>query len=164
MDTILETLGKIGFDWQVAIANLVNFIIIVFILKRFAWKPLQKVIAERQKIISAGIAKAKDADHIRSQALAERDALLTEAKKKASHIVTDATQSGTAIVEKAHKTAKEQRDQLLAHAELEAERLKYDALKHAEHDIEQLVIQTTKQLVKNLPDDVHERIMREKLA
>lgn len=164
MDTILETLGKIGFDWQVAIANLVNFIIIVFILQRFAWKPLQRVIGERQKLIASGISKAKDADHLKNEASKESAALILEAKRKASHIVADASKSGADIISSAQKTAKEDRDHLLAQAALEAERLKYDALQHAERDVETLVRETTRTLIKNMPDELHERIIREKLA
>ncbi len=62
MQTVLEILGKIGFDWQVALANLVNFLIIFFILKKFAFKPIQKILKERQDKISEGLIKAQEAD------------------------------------------------------------------------------------------------------
>jgi F0F1-type ATP synthase membrane subunit b/b' len=41
---ILGILGKIGFDWQVALANLVNFLIIFWILKKFAFKPVREIL------------------------------------------------------------------------------------------------------------------------
>jgi F0F1-type ATP synthase membrane subunit b/b' len=56
-----EILGKIGFDWQVALANLVNFLIIVFLLKKFAFKPIAKIIQDRQNKINEGLENAKKA-------------------------------------------------------------------------------------------------------
>ena len=59
MVNIYEILGKIGFDWQVALASLVNFLIILFVLKKFAFKPIKKLIQERQNKINEGIEKEK---------------------------------------------------------------------------------------------------------
>ena len=70
---ILDILGKIGFDWQVAVANLVNFLIIFFILKRYAFKPIANIIKERQDQVNEGLDNAKLAETNLMQAEQEKE-------------------------------------------------------------------------------------------
>jgi hypothetical protein len=54
-------LANLGFDWRVALANLVNFLVIILILKYFAFKPIAKIINEREDKIKKGIEDAERA-------------------------------------------------------------------------------------------------------
>jgi len=81
MVNILDILGRIGFDWQVAVANTVNFLIVFFLLYKFLFPSIKKMIEARQKEIANGLAKAKEAD-IR---LREVDEINKNATKKAKH-------------------------------------------------------------------------------
>ena len=49
MEQLLNILGKIGFDWRMSLFNLINFLIAFWVLKKFAFAPLVKIISERQK-------------------------------------------------------------------------------------------------------------------
>lgn len=62
MVNLYEILQKIGFDWQVALANLFNFLLILFLLKKFAFKPVGRLIQDRQDKINEGLQKAKEAE------------------------------------------------------------------------------------------------------
>ncbi len=95
---MLEILGKIGFDWQVSLANLVNFLIIFFILRRFAWGPLKNVIEERQQKIAKGLEDAQKAATDLMMAEEIRKQKVDEAKLHANTIVAEATEKGTKIV------------------------------------------------------------------
>ena len=48
MDSIIETFHL---DWKLFLAQVVNFTIVVFVLWRFAFKPLAKNLAERTRTI-----------------------------------------------------------------------------------------------------------------
>ena len=56
-----EILSKIGFDYRVALANLVNFLIVLWVLQKFAFPKIQIVLAERQAKIRKGLADAEAA-------------------------------------------------------------------------------------------------------
>lgn len=98
---LLDILGRIGFDWQVALANLVNFLIIFWILKRYAFKPLQKVIDERQAKINAGLDSAKLAETEALMASKNAEKIILEARQKANEVVAEGKKSADAIIEKA---------------------------------------------------------------
>jgi len=59
---IITILSKLGFDWQVALVNTFNFLIIFVILGKLFFKPIKTAIEKRQKEIQCGIDKAKEAD------------------------------------------------------------------------------------------------------
>lgn len=105
MDQIIEALGNIGFDWRVALANFVNFLIIFLILKRFVFKPLQERVDERNAVIAKGIKDAKQADKRANEAEAAYGDVLEKAKQDARDIVASAKQEKDSIVAEAQKGA-----------------------------------------------------------
>lgn len=113
---MLEILGKIGFDWQVAVANLVNFLIIFFILKKFAFKPLKKVVEERQQKIAQGLEDAQKAATDLMMAEEIRKQKIEEAHLHANQIVSDANIKGTSIVSAAEGDAMIAREKIIKDA------------------------------------------------
>lgn len=107
MDQILTILGSVGFNWHVALANFINFLIILFLLNKFFFGKLGKVITNRKEVIEKGISQASDAE--KALALAE---------EKKLEIVKDAKKEGHAIVHEAQSQA----EALAATIKSEAER------------------------------------------
>lgn len=147
MDQIIEALGNIGFDWKVALANFVNFLIIFWILKRFAFKPMQDRIEERNKLIADGVDHAKRAEEQLKSAKEEYEAQITEAKKEAHSIIALAQEEKKNIIEKAGSEATEKAEEIVKRAEerMEAEmnQLKIEFKKYAA----ELSIQTAEKIV-----------------
>lgn len=106
MDKILDILGNIGFDWHVALANIANFLIIFFVLKKFAFGPIRKVLSERVEKIRTGVENATRAETALTMAGEERKRILSGADKDASNIIASANRSGEDIMVHA-KTAAE---------------------------------------------------------
>lgn len=99
MDGLTAILEKIGFDWQVAFVNLVNFLIIFFLLNRFAFKPLKKVIDAREAEIAEGLRKSVESDAILKEAEKQKDEVLLKAEHEAHGIVSSAHAKGEKILE-----------------------------------------------------------------
>ena len=127
MDLLIPELGTIV--WQT-----VAFLILLFILTKFAWKPVMKSISERERSIEAALdsaEKAKDEmarltnenEHLLIQARSERDAILKEAKQLKDQIVSSAKVAaeteGAKMIEKARLEIEHQK--LLALAEVKNE-------------------------------------------
>lgn len=114
---ILEILGKIGFDWQVALANLVNFLIIYWIISRFAFKPIQEIITKRQAKISEGLDSAKEAETALKLAQIKSKEIATEARAEANIIITKAKEAGDLMILKAEDDAKKKAMEVAKKAE-----------------------------------------------
>lgn len=130
---MLEVLQNIGFDWQVALANFINFLIIFYILKRFVFGPMKKTIDARQEKIQAGIDQAQESENELLVAKAKADEEIKAAKGQANQIVAD---------------AKETADAQVLHAKTQAEETAADVLKKADAQIEKNKAQMEKELLE----------------
>jgi F-type H+-transporting ATPase subunit b len=93
----MEILAKIGFDWQVALANLVNFLIIFYLLKRFLFGPITKILAERKKAIAEGLQNAVLASDALDEAKKEGDRIVAEARAHANSIISAGEKEGVSV-------------------------------------------------------------------
>lgn len=117
MEVIQEALSNIGFNWQVALANFVNFLIIFWLLKRFAFKPIQQKIEERNKIIADGVAQAKQAEEKLAQAQSAYEDKITEAKREAHIILESAAKEKELVLLYAHEQAEKKGAELIQRAQ-----------------------------------------------
>ena len=98
--------------FQVIIAA-ANFLLFLAIIWTFAFKPVSKMLAERQARIEQGLKDAEQARRDRESAEAERVAALTEARREANDILT-----------RAQKVAQETRDADIAATKEELDRMR----------------------------------------
>jgi F-type H+-transporting ATPase subunit b len=82
----------------------VSFLILFFLLAKFAWKPIMGAIDDRERSIEDALLRAEAAkdemarltnenDELLKKTRAERDLILQEAKKLKDHIVSDAKEA-----------------------------------------------------------------------
>ncbi len=94
----MDILNLFGVDWKLMVAQLINFAIVVFILWKFAIKPLMATMEERNKEISKGLDDAKSA--------AERlDQVEQEVKDKLNKV----KQEAAVVLDKARKQSESER-------------------------------------------------------
>ena len=142
MVNLYEILQKIGFDWQVALANLVNFLIILFLLKKFAFKPIGKLIKDRRDKISEGLQKAKEAE----ARLAEVDAIgisrLKETDQKSAAMMVEAQARAKKLEESLMKKAEGRQQQALEQAR--------EQHKKAQEESQRMILQEAGALVREM--------------
>src|SRR5687768_15671517 len=98
-------------DPGLLIWSTVAFLLLFFLLSKYAWKPIVKALDERERSIEDALAKDEMAkltnenEQLLKQARIERDAILKEAKELKDQIVSDAKTSaqteGAKMIEKA---------------------------------------------------------------
>ena len=121
MEQIANALSNIGFDWKVALANLVNFIIIFIVLKYFAFGPLARLIEERRTKIREGVENAKQAEQERAQAEQAYAERLENAKAESREIIAGARKQEAQMVADAKKQAEREAVHIIRDAERAAE-------------------------------------------
>lgn len=113
---MIDILTKIGFDWHIALANFVNFLIIFYILNRFLFKPLAKVLAERKEVIAEGVKKSAEADVVLRETEVERERILSASRQEANAIVSTAESAAVALKNKRAEEAEAQAGVILSEA------------------------------------------------
>ncbi len=101
----MEILNQFGVQPILLIAQIVNFLVLLFILKRFLYKPLLKVLDERKQKIAKSL---KDAEKIAKElenTEANKEKILVDASLEARQIIEEATKSASEVISQAHEKA-----------------------------------------------------------
>ena len=81
---IMEILENLGIDWKILLAQIINFLVILYLLKRFAYRPFLKILRERKEKIDKGIKRSEEIEKriqaIKSQK--EKEKILEMARKQ----------------------------------------------------------------------------------
>lgn len=133
-----EFIEHLGIDWKLLLAQMVNFALLLFILRRFVYRPVLDVLQKRKQKIEEGIQFAKDAEfelkrtqELREEILegAKRDGvnIVTEAEEKANHkkeeILQEALQKTEAAIVEAKRVIQEEKVKMTDSLEKETEEL-----------------------------------------
>jgi len=139
-------------DLGLLIWMLFSFSIVVFVLAKFAWKPIMAALKQRERSISKSLLSAQRAreemakiefgnEKITQLAKNERDNLLKEAKETKNKIIEDAREA----------------------AKLEADKIIQEARLNVEHEKNQ-VINEIKNQIAALSVDIAEKILKQQLG
>ncbi len=148
----MEILGKVGFDWQVALANLVNFLIVFFLIKKFLFKPIKKTIKERQDTINKGLEDAKRAESMLINANTEKEEILKDAQKESKKITEDADKKAKLIISESKKEGSLEADKIKEGALKDLEKIKENTEKKIQKDFVNLVLDGVEKVSKDQMD------------
>jgi F-type H+-transporting ATPase subunit b len=126
----------LGINPWMLLAQIVSFLLLLFILRAVGYKPIQKILQERQARIQKGLEDARAAEETRARIEAEREEILARARAEAEEMVAEA-----------RRRSQEEREKLLAQAREEAERIRATARQEAEAERAQLLGQMREQIV-----------------
>lgn len=142
-----ELLSKLGIDWKLLIAQIINFLVLLFVLYKFAYGPVLAMLDKRQKKIEKGL---KDADEAHKK-LAESAELQKEILRKArieakeiverSHIQAEKSKSEIAV------EAKKQSEKIIANAKDQIELEKNKMITEVKSEIGSLVVIAAEKII-----------------
>lgn len=141
-------LGNLGFDWRVALANLVNFLLILWILKRYALKPIEKAIKGREEKIKKGIEDAERASTELQMAKQTSENTILEARNEANRIIAASQKESEKIIAESRILQEEQAKQIIAKAEKSAQAEKEKMFQDLRKEVVDLVIAATGKFIK----------------
>jgi len=142
-----DMFASIGIDWKVLLLNIVAFLILLWLLKRFVYPPLVKMLDAREKDIESARQAAMESEKHAETAKAEIDKLLKEARGEAADIVATAKAEATDALEKATEKSKAQADHMVAQAHDTIEKEVLAARKTLHNETIDLVALATEKVV-----------------
>ncbi len=131
---------KLGFQ-------IVNFLILLYLLNRFLFKPAMRRIDERQNKLSQGLEDAAAAARDRELARQEREAALAEARQESEALVQRAARTAEATSAEILAAARESADQLTERAREEIAAEKDRALAEIRAEVADLALDAAGKLV-----------------
>lgn len=159
---LLFILGATSTALGNTIVTLVSFLLLFWLVKRVAWKPLMGMLEERERVINADLDKAAKNHEISQQQRSETEVQLREARNNANELLAKAQLEGSALQKTIIKEANEdaQRIRQQAQREVAAERVR--TLNNMRSEISGLSIDIAEKIIgRELTSSDHERLVDE---
>jgi F-type H+-transporting ATPase subunit b len=141
MDLLIPGFGLI-------IWTLLAFLIVFFVLKKFAWKPILSALSEREEGIANAIASADRLKAEMAQIKNENEALLAKAREEKTQIIKDAKDAADKLVADAKEKGKAEYERIIADAQAAIEHQKNAALTDVKNIAGKLALEVSEKLIR----------------
>jgi F-type H+-transporting ATPase subunit b len=128
--------------------SLLIFLIVFYILKKFAWVPILATLKERETSISDAITSAERVKEEMAQMKAEHEHVLAEAKAERSKILKEAKDAKDMIISEAKAQAQVEAKKIIGEAYTAIENQKMAALTDVKNQVGNLVIEVAEKVLR----------------
>jgi F-type H+-transporting ATPase subunit b len=136
--------------------TLLAFLIVFFILKKFAWKPILDSMNKREEGIADSLATAEKIKIEMSQMKSENEALLMQAREERAQMLKEAKETKDKIINEAKEQAKVETNKIIADAQSVINQQKMAAITDLKNQVGKLVIEVSEKILRrelsNKPD------------
>lgn len=134
-------------QWQLLLAQMVNFAIVAFVLYRFAYKPILKTLNDRTAKIEKGVKDAENAKKKLEEVSVEEKEIMKKAKIEAQEIVKKAEETAKKSAEEISVEAKKQIEKMIADAQKSIDQEKSKMISEVKSEIAGLVVSATEKII-----------------
>ena len=145
--------------------TIITFLVVLFVLKKFAWPQLLAALDEREKRISDAIAAAEQARQEAEEVLREHQQKLAAADEEARQIVAEAREAGANVRQTIVSQAREEAERMLDQARTSIESEKRAAIAELRRETANLAVQAAGALIDaNLDDEKNRGLVDDLIA
>lgn len=153
----------LGINWKILIGQLINFAILFFLLKRFAYKPFLSILEKRRAKIEEGVRKSEEAERSLQKIRILEEEIKKSGQERARKILRESEARAGAVAEGILASAGKEKERIVAEARLIAEReIAASKEKHQKRMIENTFLLAEKFLKEKL-DEKQDRKFLEKI-
>ncbi len=128
--------------------TLVAFCITLWLLAKFAWKPIVKGLDEREKNISDSIQAAENVRKEMAELKSENEALLSKARDERAQMMREAKETRDKIIADAKEQARAETNKIVADAQAVINQQKMAALTELKNNVGKLVIEVSEKVLR----------------
>jgi F-type H+-transporting ATPase subunit b len=153
-----------GVDWSHLIAQIISFCIVCFLLHRFAYRPVLKMLAERRQEIALGLANAEKIKAELDRTEAQRDLVMKRANEQATRLVEEARAAAARVQEHETRKAMAAAEQIIVKSHETAAQDHARMLAELKREVGWLVVQTTATVAGKILTPEDQRRLAEETA
>ena len=135
-------------DLGLFVWNLLAFLIVFFILKKFAWKHILKGLSAREKSISDSLSTAEKVKAEMAQLKNENEALMAKAREERAQMLKEAKDIKDKIISDAKEQAKAEAAKIMNETAAAIENQKMAALTDVKNQVGNLVIEVASKVLR----------------
>ncbi|HCU70413.1 MAG TPA: ATP synthase F0 subunit B [Candidatus Moranbacteria bacterium] len=149
----MELLNNLGINGKLLVAQIINFLILLFVLHKFAYGPVVKMLETRTKKIEKGLKDAQESQKKLEEISEKEQAVLVEARKQAQEIIKKSEESAILQAQEIVVSAKKQSQKILETAQKQIEQEKVKILAEVKAEVAGLVVMATEKIINEKLDE-----------
>ena len=158
-------IAALGISLPGLIAQLVNFGILLLILRLFLFKPIMKVMDERKRKIEEGLHASQAAAHAAESSQEESRRALELARAEGREAIARAQETAARLSAELESQARREADSIVERARAEIERERQQAIQSLRAEFADLTVRAAERVVgQSLDRNAHQRLIDETLA
>lgn len=137
-----------GIDLKLITIQIINFVVLAGALSYFLYKPILRILNEREEKIKQGVSDAAAAATARNEAESERKSILAEAQQKASEVSKRAEEHAKERAAEVEAAADAEVARRLRLADEKAEALAEEARKKSEAGLAEVAVLAAEKILR----------------
>ena len=135
-------------NFGLLIWTLLAFLIVFFILKKYAWKPILSSLKEREVGIADSLATAEKVKAEMAQLKSENEVLIAQAREERAAMIKAAKEASDKMLSEAKEKARTEYDRIVSDAQLAITQQKNAALTDVKNQVGSLVIEVAEKVLR----------------
>src|SRR6202011_2662062 len=132
-----------GFDWKIFFSQVISFVIVALVLRRFAYKPILGILEERRQRIAEGLLNAEKIKQQLAEAEQRHAEILAKANAQGQKMIDEARESAAHVAERKTPELIAAAEQIVAKAR-EASAIEHErTMTELKRELGRLVVDTT---------------------
>lgn len=127
---------------------MITFLILLFLLRKFAWKPILKMIKDREDSIDNALKSAEKAKEEMRNLQSDNEKILAQARSERDQMMKEARDMKDSIVGEAKGKAKEEADKILSAAREAIQNEKMAAITELKNQVALLSVEIAEKILK----------------
>ena len=145
--------------------TILTFLLLLFVLAKFAWKPLLKMLNDREELIRSSLEDAEKAKEKLERLNAEGEAIINRARSEAQSILSEGKTAAAKLKDETLDVAKEQAKQIASEAEKQINIEKDKAIAEIKSEVVNLSMRIAEKLInKNISPEDNKALIDESLS
>jgi len=158
-------MSELGFNIPVLVAQLINFFLLLVVLRIFLYRPILDVLDRRSQRIREGLEAADQSKEQAAQAEQEVARQIEEARRQGQALIAQAQEASTRIQEESRNQARREGEVLLERARNEIQLERDQAIAELRREFADLTVAAAEKVIgQSLDRQAHRRLIDEVLA
>ncbi len=153
MEQLLE-----NFSLDLFVKQTILFLLLIFLMVKFAWKPIMSALNEREEGIQGALDAAENAKKEMASLQADNEKLLKEARAEREAMLKEAREMKTKMIDDAKIEAKDAADKMVAQAQAAIEAERKSAIADLKGQVAALSVEIAEKVVKNELSDKEKQL------
>lgn len=160
MEKLLNEFSIGMFFWQTLL-----FLVLLFLLRKFAWKPILNAVNSREENIQEALDMAVKTKAEMKKLQTQNENLVKEARVERDQMIKEAKETGNKLVEDSKKKAKEEADKIIENARASINSEKNAAIAELKGQVASVAIEIAEKVLReNLSSSDKQKTLASKLA